>query len=139
MASTSVSRIVPATPERVWELIGGFDSLPDWMPFIRASTLQERGRTRRLATADGGEMVERLMAFSEAERSYSYAIVQGPFPVAGYIGTLRVYPVAGQADAAEVVWSARFTSAGGATDQEVVELFARAFRDGLEALGRAVA
>ena len=89
MASTSVSRIVPATPERVWELIGGFDSLPDWMPFIRASTLQERGRTRRLATADGGEMVERLMAFSEAERSYSYAIVQGPFPVAGYIGTLR--------------------------------------------------
>ncbi|MFB9578490.1 SRPBCC family protein, partial [Streptomyces yanii] len=28
MASTSVSRIVPASPEKVWSLIGGFDALP---------------------------------------------------------------------------------------------------------------
>ncbi|CAL9620477.1 hypothetical protein SUDANB38_05868 [Streptomyces sp. enrichment culture] len=29
MASTSVSRVVPASPQQVWSLIGGFDALPD--------------------------------------------------------------------------------------------------------------
>ncbi|MFF1966817.1 SRPBCC family protein, partial [Streptomyces sp. NPDC058232] len=41
MASTSVSRVVPASPERVWQLIGGFDSLPDWLPYIAESTALE--------------------------------------------------------------------------------------------------
>lgn len=38
MASTSVSRVVPASPERVWNLIGGFHTLPDWLPSIPEST-----------------------------------------------------------------------------------------------------
>ncbi|MEV5548533.1 SRPBCC family protein, partial [Streptomyces sp. NPDC052309] len=33
MASTSVSRLVPASPDKVWNLIGGFDALPDWLPY----------------------------------------------------------------------------------------------------------
>lgn len=48
MASTSVSRIVPATPDQVWQLIGGFHALPDWLPYIPRSTSLEGGRARRL-------------------------------------------------------------------------------------------
>ncbi|MGV9351703.1 SRPBCC family protein, partial [Streptomyces spiralis] len=48
MASTSVSRIVPASPDKVWSLIGGFDALPDWLPYISESTALEGGRGRRL-------------------------------------------------------------------------------------------
>ena len=30
MSSTSASIQIPADPDRVWQLIGGFDSAPDW-------------------------------------------------------------------------------------------------------------
>jgi hypothetical protein len=138
MASTSVSRLVPVSPQRVWNLIGGFDALPDWLPYIPQSTALEGGRVRRLTNPDGDVITERLVAFSEAERHYSYAILEAPFPVTGYVSTLRVHPVAGRDDLAEVQWSGRFTP-DGVTDAEAEELFAGIYRDGLDALHQALA
>ncbi|MFB6841328.1 SRPBCC family protein [Streptomyces sp. NPDC056361] len=137
MASTSVSRVVPASPQEVWDLVGGFDALPDWLPYIPESAALEGGRVRRLANPDGDVIVERLVAFSETERSYTYAILEAPFPVTGYLSTLRVHPVAGRDDVAEVQWSGRFTP-DGATDAETEDLFAGIYRDGLEALHQAL-
>lgn len=117
----------------MWQLIGGFDSLPDWLPYIPESTALEGGRVRRLANPDGEAIVERLVDFNETERHYSYAILEAPFPVVGYISTLRVYEVPGQKDVAEVQWSGRFTPRGTSED-EVVTLFTGIYRDGLDAL-----
>ncbi|CAM5628288.1 MULTISPECIES: SRPBCC family protein [Streptomyces] len=133
MASTSVSRIVPASPEKVWSLIGGFDALPDWLPYIPESTALEGGRVRRLKNPEGEVIIERLVDFNEAERHYSYAILQAPFPVNGYVSTLRVHAVPGEENAAEVQWSGRFNP-NGATENEVVDLFTGIYRDGLDAL-----
>ncbi|ALO99781.1 XoxI [Streptomyces hygroscopicus subsp. limoneus] len=133
MASTSVSRIVPASPDKVWSLIGGFDALPDWLPYIPDSTALEGGRVRRLKNPEGEVIIERLVDFNEAERHYSYAILQAPFPVNGYVSTLRVHAVPGEENAAEVQWSGRFNP-DGATENEVVELFTGIYRDGLDAL-----
>ena len=44
MAQASASITLAATPDRVWQLIGGFDSLPDWLPYIPRSELSEGGR-----------------------------------------------------------------------------------------------
>ncbi|MDX3771031.1 SRPBCC family protein [Streptomyces sp. NBC_01707] len=137
MASTSVSRVVPASPERVWQLIGGFDSLPDWLPYIAESAALEGGRVRRLANPDGEAIVERLVDFDDTERHYSYAILEAPFPVVGYISTLRVHEVAGRKDVAEVQWSGRFTPHG-ASEDEAVALFTGIYRDGLDALHKAL-
>ncbi|MER8034216.1 SRPBCC family protein [Streptomyces hydrogenans] len=133
MTSTSVSRLVPASPDEVWNLIGGFDSLPDWLPYIPESTALEGGRVRRLRNPEGGIIVERLVAFNEAERQYSYAILEAPFPVSGYVSTIRVHAVPGRDDVAEVQWSGRFHPTG-ATEDEVVALFTTIYRDGLDAL-----
>ncbi|MGW4996553.1 SRPBCC family protein [Streptomyces hydrogenans] len=133
MTSTSVSRLVPASPDEVWNLIGGFDSLPDWLPYIPESTALEGGRVRRLRNPEGGIIVERLVAFNEAERQYSYAILEAPFPVSGYVSTIRVHAVPGRDDVAEVQWSGRFHPAD-ATEDEVVDLFTTIYRDGLDAL-----
>ncbi|MFB7336934.1 SRPBCC family protein [Streptomyces adustus] len=137
MASTSVSHVVPASPQRVWDLIGGFDALPDWLPYIPESTALEGGRVRRLANPDGDVIIERLVAFDEVERHYSYAILQAPFPVTGYLSTLRVHSIAGRDDVAEVQWSGRFTP-DGITDAEAEDLFAGIYRDGLDALHQAL-
>ncbi|MCX5107213.1 SRPBCC family protein [Streptomyces sp. NBC_00378] len=133
MASTSVSRIVPASPDKVWSLIGGFDALPDWLPYIPESTPLEGGRVRRLNNPNGEVIIERLVDFNETERHYSYAILQAPFPVNGYVSTIRVHTVPGRDDIAEVQWSGRFNP-DNATDDEVTDLFTSIYRDGLDAL-----
>ncbi|MFD0068632.1 SRPBCC family protein [Streptomyces sp. NPDC056637] len=135
MASTSVSRIVPASPDKVWNLIGGFDTLPDWLPYIPESTLLEGGRVRRLKNPEGEVIIERLVDFNETERHYSYAILQAPFPVNGYVSTIRVHTVPGRDDVTEVQWSGRFNP-DNATDDEVVDLFNGIYTDGLDALNQ---
>ncbi|WP_369142502.1 SRPBCC family protein [Streptomyces sp. R44] len=137
MASTSVSRVVPATPQKVWDLIGGFDALPDWLPYIPQSTALKGGRVRRLTNPDGDVIIERLVDFNETERRYSYAILEAPFPVTGYVSTLRVHAVPGREDVSEVQWSGRFNP-DTVTDAEAEELFAGIYRDGLEALHQAL-
>ncbi|GGT44014.1 SRPBCC family protein [Streptomyces chromofuscus] len=133
MASVSVSRIVPAPPDRVWQLIGGFGSLPDWLPYITSSSLGEGGRRRTLGNPEGDTIVERLVAFNDQERQYSYVIVEAPFPVSDYISTLRVHAVAGDSAASEVQWSGRFVPTN-ASEDEAVALFSGIYDDGLEAL-----
>ncbi|GAA4546973.1 SRPBCC family protein [Amycolatopsis samaneae] len=137
MASTSVSRTVPASPQQVWDRIGGFHSLPDWLPYIPDSTALDGGRVRRLTNPDGETIVERLVGFSETERHYTYAILEAPFPVTGYLSTLRVHTVPGQENAAEVQWSGSFTP-DGVSESEAVSLFTGIYREGLEALHNAL-
>lgn len=138
MASISVSRTVDASPEAVWDLIGGFDTLPDWLPFIPSSVAEQGGRVRRLTTADGGTIVEMLTAFDARQRSYSYTILEAPFPVGAYESTIRVHAVPGRDDVAEVQWSGRFTP-DGVSDAEVEDLFGGIYRDGLAALDTTIA
>lgn len=137
MASTSVSRTVPASPDRVWELVGGFHALPDWLPYIPESTPLEGGRARRLRNSDGETIIERMVGFSAEERHYTYTILQAPFPVTGYLSTLRVHTVPGHPGTAEIVWTGRFTPDGvPATEAEA--LFTGIYRDGLAALEQAL-
>lgn len=132
MARASATITLAATPDQVWQLIGGFDSLPDWLPYIPRSVLSEGGRVRSLLNPDGDAIVERLEAFDNSARSYTYSILRAPFPVTGYRSTLRV--VGGDGDqSARVDWSGEFTP-NGVTDEEASRLFEGIYRDGLSAL-----
>jgi hypothetical protein len=130
MATASAFIDIPATTDQVWQLIGGFNSLPDWLPFIPKSELSEGGRVRSLQTADGAVVVERLEAFDNAGKIYSYSILQAPFPATDYLATIRVEA---QGQGARVTWSGRFTPVG-VSDEEVVALFTGIYQGGLEAL-----
>lgn len=137
MATTTTSVRVPASPDRVWQLIGGFDTLPDWLPYIPTSELGEGGRVRTLTNEDGGVIVERLEAFDEKTRTYSYSILRAPFPVTGYLSTLTVHPEP-DTDFARVEWSGSFTPVG-VSDEEAVALFHGIYADGLAALAATLA
>lgn len=131
MAKASAQISIPASADSVWRLIGGFNALPDWLPYIPKSELSEGGRVRTLANPAGEAIVERLLAFDEAQRSYSYAILSAPFPVTGYSSTLRVLEAAG--GTARVEWSGEFTPQG-VSDEEAARLFRGIYEDGLKAL-----
>ncbi|MEU6041419.1 SRPBCC family protein [Actinomadura sp. NPDC047616] len=133
MATTTATIDLPVPAERVWQLIGGFGSLPDWLPYIPESTLSEGGRVRSLTNEEGGVIVERLEAFDNQARTYSYSILQSPFPVTGYRSTLTVHEVAG--GQSRVEWSGTFTPAG-TSEEEAISLFHGIYTEGLAALRR---
>lgn len=132
MANVSVSIEIPASPDQVWQLIGGFDTLPDWLPFIPKSEITEGGRIRSLTTDDGGTVVEQLELFDNKAKSYSYSILQAPFPVVDYLATLAVHSTADN-QVARVEWSGKFTPVN-VSDAEAEALFKGIFEGGLQAL-----
>ncbi|MEQ3410504.1 SRPBCC family protein [Klebsiella aerogenes] len=132
MATTTVSIEIPATVDQVWQLMGGFDSLPDWLPFIPKSVVSEGGRVRTLTTSDGGTVIERLEAFDNRQRSYSYSIIQAPFPVVDYLSTIAVLATA-DSNITRVEWSGSFTPVN-VSDADAEALFSGIYRDGLQAL-----
>lgn len=132
MATTTVSIEIPASVGQVWQLMGGFDSLPDWLPFIPKSMVSEGGRVRTLTTSDGGTVIERLEAFDNRQRSYSYSIIQAPFPVVDYLSTIAVVATA-DSNITRVEWSGSFTPVN-VSDADAEALFSGIYRDGLQAL-----
>lgn len=137
MATTSVSVDIPASAEHVWQVIGGFDALPDWLPYIPVSISSDGGRVRSLENDEGGVIVERLETFDQRLRSYSYSIIEAPFPVTDYIATLAVHDGPGGVGA-RVEWSGTFTPVG-VSDAEAETLFHGIFTDGLAALKQTMA
>jgi uncharacterized protein YndB with AHSA1/START domain len=132
MAQASASIDIPAPPDEVWQLIGGFNSLPDWLPHAHTSKLSQGGRVRHFANADGQTIIERLEAFDNEARSYSYSILQAPFPVTGYQSTLCVQAMRG-GKSSRVKWFGQFVPQG-VSDEEASRLFQDFYEDGLRAL-----
>ena len=132
MAQASASIDIPAPPDQVWQLIGGFNSLPDWLPHAHKSELSEGGRVRHIASANGEAIVERLEAFDNDARSYSYSILHAPFPVAAYQSTLCVQAMRG-GKSSRVKWFGQFVPKG-VSDREASRLFQAFYEDGLKAL-----
>lgn len=130
MATAQASITLATDANRVWQLIGGFDALPDWLPFIPESALSEGGRVRTLKSVAGDTIIERLLDFNEAGRSYSYTILTGPAPVRDYQSTLRVVA---EGSGSRVEWSGSFVPVG-VSDAEATALFAGIYEDGLAAL-----
>ena len=132
MAQASANIDLPVSAETVWQLIGGFNSLPDWSPNILRSETTEGGRVRHLAISNGVTVVERLEKFDNAARNYSYSIVQAPFPITDYLATISVHDKAG-GNECRVDWSGTF-AAKGVSDSEASKLVQAIFEDGLKAL-----
>ena len=92
MAKVSMSVDLDANAENVWELIGGFNALPDWHPAVEKSEIegQGKGSVRTLHLAGGGTIREKLEQLDEEGKVYSYSILSSPLPVMNYNSTLRL-------------------------------------------------
>lgn len=89
----AVTKEIPASADKVWEIVGGFNNLPMFDPLSRWSYLEYGGRDRRIGITGGGELVERLIHFDADERCYSYIvteIVATALTFTNYFSTVRV-------------------------------------------------
>lgn len=131
MSDVHIQITIKRPVEQVWALLGGFDWLPRWLDVIASSTLSDAGRLRHLTTVDGVIIVERLLTFDEAGKTYSYALLQGPAPVTDYIGTMSARDDGKGGTLAS--WASSFVVQG-ADEAGIVTHFDGFYRAGLERL-----
>ncbi|MGX1851732.1 SRPBCC family protein [Streptomyces sp. NPDC055299] len=113
MPEIFASALVPADAAAVWRIVRDFGGLPAWQPAVARSALRDGdaadrvGSERTLALADGGTVVEALVALDDHERSLTYEILESPYAVRRYRATIRVAPLTTTGEAF-VEWSVGF-------------------------------
>lgn len=112
---------LPYSAEKVWKLIAGFDTLPDYHASITTSELLEGGVVRKIGLtepAGGGHVVERLVYFNDATREFSYKItdlIECRFPLRNYQAYVRLEAI--DEKSCRLHWGSVFTVEG-ATEKE---------------------
>jgi hypothetical protein len=134
MAKVSLSTTLPVPARTVWDTIGGFNSLARWHPAVAKSEETKEGSAtvRRLTLHGGGSIVERLEAKDDRKRTYTYTIVSGPLPVAGYEARLHVAENK-DGKGCTVEWSSTFEPSG-APEPEAVKAIRGIYEAGFESL-----
>lgn len=131
MPRVSMSTELPASAKSVWNLIGGFNALPDWHPGIAKSELSDGGTKRTLQLPGGGFIVERLENRGEGY-SYSYSILESALPVRNYTAAIAVKPNEG-GHGCRVEWSGDFQAAN-VPNSEASRVIQGIYRVGLDNL-----
>jgi uncharacterized protein YndB with AHSA1/START domain len=136
MAKVSLSTTLPVPARTVWDAIGGFNSLAKWHPAVAQSEEKKEGTAtvRRLTLHGGGSIVERLDGKDDRKRTYTYSILEGPLPVAGYTATLHVEENK-DGKSCTVEWSSAFEPAG-ASEPDAVKVIRGIYEAGFENLRR---
>ena len=134
MTKVSLSTTLPVPARTVWGLIGGFNTLAKWHPAVAKSEETQEGAAtiRRLTLHGGGTIVERLEGNDDKKRTYTYSILEGPLPVAGYTATLHVEEDKG-GKSCTVEWSSEFKPSG-ASEPEAVKVIRGLYEAGFDNL-----
>ena len=115
------SEELPYPAEKVWKLISGFNTLPDYHASITTSELLEGGVVRKIGfteAAGGGHVVERLVYFNDESREFSYKItdlINCRFPLRNYQAFVRLEAI--DETRCRLQWGSVFT-VDGVTEKE---------------------
>jgi hypothetical protein len=112
MASAAIRDELGAPIERVWACFADFGDLSAWAPGRSRVPVDGRGvGAVRTVPSDGGPPVrERLEAYDAAGRTFSYAMLESPFPFTDYVATVRLHDLGG--GRTSIDWSSTFEPRG---------------------------
>ena len=130
MTKVKMSTPLGVPAQKVWDLIGGINTVADWHPAVEKSELEQGGTIRKLSLVGGGEIVEKLTQTDDEGRTYSYSIVSSPLPVAGYNAEIRV---TGEGDSCNIEWSSNFEP-NGASETDATEAIQGIYQAGFDNL-----
>lgn len=115
MANVAVRDEIVAPIERVWACFADFGDLTAWAPGGTRVPVDGRG-VGAVRTVGGDPPIrERLEAYDPAGHTFSYAILQSPFPFTDYLATVRLTDLGGGRTAID--WSSTFEPRGVPTEQ----------------------
>lgn len=133
MPRVNMETKVAASPDAVWNTIGGFDALPSWHPAIVKSrtTGDAEGVVRTLTLAGGGTVTERLKSSDPKRRSYAYSLLSSPLPLVNYEARIQV--VDSGDGTSTITWSSEF-DAQGAPDETAIDIVRSIYQTGFDSL-----
>ena len=129
MTKVHKSREFDVPADEMWSLIGDFHGMHKWAAGIEPSEASEDGKSRTFKIGPNA-MVETLL--ETGERSYTYAITEGPMPVENYRSTLSVRE-AGDSKC-RVDWVGEFDVPDGMPEEQAVSIIEMVYNGGLDGM-----
>ena len=80
---------VDVPPDAAWSVVGDVTAVPRW--FTKYVECEVVGDVRTLRSAEGAELVERLLDRDDAARTYAYTVIAGP-PLKSHRASFSVMP-----------------------------------------------
>lgn len=117
---------VDAPPDVTWSVVGDVTAVPKW--FAKYVECNVDGDIRTLRSAEGAEVVERLLERDDLARTYAYTVTAGP-PLRSHRASFTVVPREG---GSTIVWHTRAEFLDESIDAE--DRLAAGQRAGLERL-----
>lgn len=107
MEHAYVREEIPAPVAAVWDLIRSFSDIGAWATGARVVRVEGTGvGAIRHVEGSAGHVVERCEAHDEAGHSFSYSLVESPWPMANYVATVRLTSL--DPGRCAIEWSANF-------------------------------
>ncbi len=143
MARVYISSVIDAPVAKVWERVRDFNALPRWHPRIRESRIENGepsdrvGCVRDFHLQNGDRIREKLLGLSDYDYFCTYAILESPMPLTGYVATLRLTPIT-DGDSTFAEWTAEFDCAPEEEEGLIDGIGTNVFLAGFNALKRQV-
>ncbi|WP_376966348.1 SRPBCC family protein [Azospirillum sp. A26] len=92
MPLVTATTLLPVPARHVWPLVRWDGAVGEWYPGAVSMTVDgtEKGALRRLRLYDGSPVVHRLEHVSRVDDAYTYAVIEGPYPVADLLAQIRL-------------------------------------------------
>jgi len=117
MAAATIRDELDAPVERVWACFADFGDLSAWAPGRSRVPVdgQGIGAVRTVAGEGRPTVRERLEAYDPVGHTFSYAMLESPFPFTDYVATVRLRDLGG--GRTSIDWSSTFEPRGLPTEQ----------------------
>ncbi len=121
MTEVVVSKQINVTAIIAWEKLSSFKGIEEFSPIEKSKTSGTgEGATRICYLPDGAAIHEVLSMVDESSKEFQYKITEGPFPITGYISTVKVTSTGN--DSCKVTWGCEFETFP-ETEKEMIALF----------------
>ena len=123
---------ISAPAEKVWALMRGFGDVMQWMEGLESCELEGSGIGAVRTITGGLKIQERLEAFDDVGRRFSYAIVgNSPVPMRDYLSTVQIRETG--PSGCELAWEGRFEPRPG-REAAVQQMVRGIYTNGIAAL-----
>lgn len=139
MPTVTISSVIDAPIEQVWERIRDYNGLPGWHPRMVESRIEDGrqatdiGCVRSFKVTSGATIREKLLAFSDADYLTSYSIVETPQPISNHTATLHLRRVS-DGDRTYAEWTSTFDAPSDQADAIAKGMGENVFQGGFNAL-----
>jgi hypothetical protein len=139
MVTVFETSVIDAPIDKVWEVVRGFNDLPNWHPAIADSRIEDDrdpctvGCVRNFNLKDGENIRETLLAYSEIDYMFSYDMLTTGLGLFNYLSTMELRPIT-DGNRTYIQWSAEFTTNEGEEDEKAEMVGQGVFQGGFAAL-----